>query len=308
MQLVLMTEPQMGGTYEDLLFAAKTADDAGLAGFSRSDHYYWSGKPGLPVTDAFTSLGGIARETRRVRLGVLVSPITFRHPAVLAKSAASIDEMSGGRFDLGVGTGWMEAEHEAFGLPFPSQKDRFARLTEALQYLRAAFDGGSFDGQFFSFNADSRPRPSGVRLLVGGSGPEKTPTLAGRFADEYNHTATAPEKLAAKIEVMKEAARDAGRNPDEITVSVMGPAMLAPSDGRLSELMTAAAAVRNVSVTELEERWNSARVPRGTPERAADAMAAFSSVGVDKYYFQWFDLPDRAGVAEQVELAARLKL
>ena len=298
----------MGGTYEDLLFAAQTAEEAGLAGFSRSDHYYWSGEPGLPATDAFTTLGGVARETRRVRLGVLVSPITFRHPAVIAKSAASIDEMSGGRFDLGVGTGWMEAEHNAFGLPFPPVKERFERLGEVLQYLRAAFGGESFNGRYFSFEADARPRPTGINLLVGGSGPHKTPTLAGRLADEYNQFAIAPDQLITKIEVMKAAAQEAGRNPDEITVSLMGPAMLAASDGRLAQLMTAAAAFRNVSVTELEDRWKSAQVPVGTPDRVAEALAAFSAVGVEKYYFQWFDLPDRDGIVEQVELAAGLKL
>jgi alkanesulfonate monooxygenase SsuD/methylene tetrahydromethanopterin reductase-like flavin-dependent oxidoreductase (luciferase family) len=303
-----MTEPQLGGTYDDLLFAAQAAEQAGLYGFSRSDHYYWSGEPGLPATDAFTTLGGLARETKRVRLSVLVSPITFRHPAVIAKSAASLDEMSDGRFDLGVGTGWMEAEHAAFGLPFPPRTERFGRLEESLQYLRAAFDGGSFAGRYYSFEADARPRPTGLHLLVGGSGPEKTPTLAGRFADEYNHFAIAPEQLAVKIEIMKEAARAAGRNPDNITVSVMGPAMLATDDGRLSELMKKAATFRNISVSELEDRWNAAGVPRGTPDRAAEGFAAFSAVGVTKYYLQWFDLPDRAAIAEQVELAAGLRL
>jgi len=308
MRLVLMTEPQLGGTYDDLLFSAQSAEKAGLYGFSRSDHYYWSGESGLPATDAFTTLGGLARETKRARLTVLVSPITFRHPAVVAKAAASIDEMSGGRFDLGVGTGWMEAEHTAFGLPFPERKERFSRLEESLQYLRAAFTGGTFEGEFYTFNADARPRPTGISLIVGGQGPKKTPALAGRFADEYNHFAIAPDQLAMKIEVMKEAASAAGRNPDDITVSVMGPAMLAPDDGRLSELMNKAAAFRNISVGELEERWTAARIPRGTRERAEEAFAAFSAVGVSKYYLQWFDLPDRVAVAEQVELAAGLKL
>lgn len=302
-----MTEPQLGGSYDDLLFAARQAEEGGLAGFSRSDHYYWTGQPGLPATDAFTTLGGLARETNRLRLCVLVSPITFRHPAVIAKAAASIDEMSGGRFDLGVGTGWMEAEHMAFGLPFPPRKERFSRLEESLQYLRAAFTGGAFEGRYYSFDADAQPRPTGLRIVVGGQGPTKTPALAGRFADEYNHFAISPEELAVKIDVMREAARAAGRNPDEITVSVMGPAMLAPDDGRLAELMRDAAAFRNISVSELEERWNTAGVPRGTPERAAEAFAAFSAVGVTKYYLQWFDLPDRSGIAQQVELATKVK-
>ncbi len=307
MRFVLMTEPQLGGTYDDLLFAAQTAERAGLYGFSRSDHYYWSGEPGLPATDAFTTLGGLARETKRARLTVLVSPITFRHPAVIAKAAASIDEMSGGRFDLGVGTGWMEAEHTAFGLPFPPRKERFSRLEESLQYLRAAFTGGTFEGKFYTFDAEARPRPSGVNLIVGGQGPQKTPALAGRFADEYNHFAIAPEQLAVKMEVMKEAASAAGRNPDDITVSVMGPAMLAPDDARLSELFDKAAAFRNITVSELEERWATARIPYGRPEKVLDAFAAYAAVGVTKYYLQWFDLPDRAAVEEQVGLAAGLK-
>jgi alkanesulfonate monooxygenase SsuD/methylene tetrahydromethanopterin reductase-like flavin-dependent oxidoreductase (luciferase family) len=308
MRFVLMTEPQLGGSYDDLLFAAQTAEQAGLVGFSRSDHYYWSGEPGLPATDAFTTLGGLARETKRARLTVLVSPITFRHPAVIAKAAASIDEMSGGRFDLGVGTGWMEAEHTAFGLPFPERKERFSRLEESLQYLRAAFTGGTFEGKFYTFNADARPRPSGISLIVGGQGPQKTPALAGRFADEYNHFAIAPEQLAPKIEVMRSAASDAGRNPDEITVSVMGPAMFASDQATLDELLNRAAAFRNITVSELEERWNTALVPYGTPEKVLDRFARLVEVGVTKYYLQWFDLPDRAAVAEQVELAAGLKL
>ena len=307
MRLVLMTEPQLGGTYDDLRFAAQTAERAGLDGFSRSDHYYWRGQPAFPATDAFSTVAGLARETDRVRLTILVSPITFRHPAVIAKSAASLDEMSGGRFDLGLGAGWMEAEHTAFGLPFPSRKERFSRLEESLQYVRAAFTGGSFEGRFYSFEGDMQPRPSGVRLVVGGSGPEKTPTLAGRFADEYNHGSIAPRKLAVKIEVMKEAATAAGRNPDDITVSVMGPSMLAPNAQRHAELLETAR-FRKVPVKELEESLDAEGAPHGTPDRAAEAFAAYAAVGVSKYYLQWLELGDRAGIAEQVEMAAGLKL
>ena len=132
-----MTEPQLGGSYQDLLDTARWAEDHGLAAFARSDHYYWSGEP-TDANDAFTTFGGIARETSRIGLVVLVSPLTFRHPAVIAKAAASLDEMSDGRFDLGIGTGWMELEHEVFGLPFPDWSERFARLEEALPYVQAA--------------------------------------------------------------------------------------------------------------------------------------------------------------------------
>ncbi|HSL26680.1 MAG TPA: TIGR03560 family F420-dependent LLM class oxidoreductase [Acidimicrobiia bacterium] len=303
---MLMTEPQMGGSYDDLLAAARAAESAGLDGFARSDHYYWSREPGRPTTDAFVSLGGLARETTRIRLGVLVSPVTFRHPAVIAKSAATIDQMSGGRFDLGLGTGWMEEEHTAFGLPFPGWKERFERLEETLQYLRAAFGGTSFEGRYYRTDADARPRPVGLRLMVGGSGPEKTPALAGRYADEYNHFITAPDQLRSKIERMWESASAQGRDPASITVSVMGPAVLAADDLRLGELLAAAAAFRNLGVPELVERWEKAGVPMGSAERTAEALAALEAVGVGKYYLQWLDVTDRDGIAEQAEQAGRL--
>ena len=119
MQFFLMTEPQLGGGYDQLSWAARYAEDAGLTGFARSDHYYWRAGEPKAATEALTSLGGLARDTSRIRLAVLVSPITFRHPSNLAKSAATLDQMSSGRFDLGLGTGWMEQEHETFGIDFP---------------------------------------------------------------------------------------------------------------------------------------------------------------------------------------------
>jgi alkanesulfonate monooxygenase SsuD/methylene tetrahydromethanopterin reductase-like flavin-dependent oxidoreductase (luciferase family) len=231
-------------------------------------------------------------------LAVLVTPITFRHPAVISKSAATLDEMTAGRFDLGVGTGWMEAEHDAFGIPFPSWKERFARLEEALQYIRASFSGQSFEGKYYRTEAEALPRPRGVRLIVGGSGPDKTPTLAGTYADEYNHFAIAPAELAPKIDKVRQAAAAAGRDPATITMSVMGPAVLARTAPLFSRLMEEAARFRNVSVEALTERWRTAGVPMGTPEQAAPAFAAYERAGVSKYYLQWLDLTDHRGIDE----------
>lgn len=295
MQFSLMTEPQLGGSYDDLARAAHRAEDAGLSSFARADHYYWPARP-MPTTDAFTSLGGLTQSLRSIRMAILVTPITFRHPAVIAKSAATLDEMSGGRFDLGVGTGWMEAEHQVFGLPFPSWKERFARLEESLQYIRASFTGQAFEGSFYRTDAEALPRPSHVRILVGGSGPEKTPTLAGRYADEYNHFAIAPADLAPKIARVREAATAAGRDPQSITISVMGPAVLASSTGVFAGLMAEAARFRNVTVEALTERWQKAGVPMGMPEQAASAFAAYEEVGVDRYYLQWLDVTDYRGL------------
>ena len=297
MQFSLMTEPQLGGSYDDLARAAHRAEEAGLWSFARADHYYWPAKP-MPTTDAFTSFGGLARELNRIRLAILVTPITFRHPAVIAKSAATLDEMSGGRLDLGLGTGWMEAEHHAFGLPFPPWKERFARLEESLQYIRASFTGQAFEGAFYRTDADALPRPGHIRILVGGSGPEKTPTLAGRYADEYNHFSIAPADLAPKIARVRKAAAEAGRDPQSITMSVMGPAVLASSTAVFGGLMAEAARFRNVTVEALTERWQKAGVPMGTPDQAATVFGALEEVGVEKYYLQWLDLTDHRGIDE----------
>ena len=297
MQFSLMTEPQLGGTYHDLAWAARRTDEAGLVSFARADHYYWAAGP-KPTTDAFTSFGGLARELDKTRLAILVTPITFRHPAVISKSAATLDEMTGGRFDLGVGTGWMEAEHQAFGIPFPSWKERFARLEEALQYIRASFAGEPFEGNYYRTDANALPRPHQVRLMVGGSGPEKTPALAGKYADEYNHFSIAPSDLAPKIDKVRQAAVAAGRDPHTITMSVMGPAVLASTPSAFQELMTGAASFRNVTVEALTERWRTAGIPMGTPEEAAPAFAAYEQVGVSKYYLQWLDLTDHRGIDE----------
>ena len=295
MEFSFMAEPQLGGTYQDLVRAARRAQEAGLGSFARADHYYWSAGP-RPTTDAFISLAGLTREVEQIRLGILVTPVTFRHPAVIAKSAATLDEMSDGRFDLGIGTGWMEAEHEAFGIPFPSWKERFARLEESLQYILAAFRGEAYEGTFYRTNADALPRPINVRVMVGGSGPEKTPYLAGRYADEYNHYAVAPGELAPKVARMREAAAAAGRDAGTITTSVMGPAVLASSQSAFSDMMAKAARFRNVTVDALTERWSKAGVPMGTPDQASESFAALEQVGVAKYYLQWLDLTDHAGI------------
>jgi alkanesulfonate monooxygenase SsuD/methylene tetrahydromethanopterin reductase-like flavin-dependent oxidoreductase (luciferase family) len=305
MQFSFMTEPQLGGSYEDLARAARLTEEAGLVSFARADHYYWSAGP-KPTTDAFTSFGGLARELDKTRLAILVTPITFRHPAVISKSAATLDEMTGGRFDLGVGTGWMEAEHQAFGIPFPSWKERFARLEEALQYIRASFSGQPFEGRYYRTDAEALPRPGGIRLIVGGSGPEKTPALAGTYADEYNHFAIAPSELAPKIARVREAAAAAGRDPASVTMSVIGPAVLASDATTFADVMAGAARFRNVTVEALTKRWQRAGVPMGTPEQAAAAFADYEEIGVDKYYLQWLDLTDRSGIDQVLQVAGAL--
>ncbi len=306
MRFALMTEPQLGGGYDDLSFAARTAESAGLDTFARSDHYYWTKGDPVAATEAFSSLGGIARETSRIRLTVLVSPITFRHPSFIAKAAATLDQMSAGRFDLGIGTGWMEEEHHAFGIDFPAWKERFARLEEALAYVRASFDGEAFEGNFYRTTAAPLPRPSGLQVIVGGSGPDKTPNLAGRYADEYNMFVRPLEDLAVRREAMTEAARAAGRDPDQITISMMGPAVIAEDQAGLKSHLAKAAAFRDITVDALVDRWKKTGVPFGTVDEVTDAFGRLGEAGIDKYYLQWLQLDDHEGVSDLVSLADRL--
>lgn len=292
-----MTEPQLGGTYQQILALARWSEANGLASFARSDHYYSGRKPKPAATDAMATLAGLARDTDQIRLGVLVSPITFRHPAVIAKTAATIDEMSGGRLDLGVGTGWMEAEHTAFGIPFPDWPERFARLEEALRYLRSAFDGGSFTGSYYRLDAEVLPKPGGVRLMVGGSGQSRTPRLAGLHADEYNQFLSAPDELALRIDAMRRAAGDR-----RVLVSVMGGTLVGRTDGEYRERLQAAAAARGKAPEVFESELEVDGVPLGTPSRVAERIEQLEAVGVQRWYVQWLDLADLAGFATTMDL------
>ncbi|MFP3915720.1 MAG: LLM class flavin-dependent oxidoreductase [Actinomycetota bacterium] len=296
MELSCMTEPQVGATYDELLTLARWSEENGLHSFARSDHYYW--RDPKPATDAFATLAGLARETSTIRLAVLVTPLTFRHPAVIAKNAATIDQMSGGRLDLGVGTGWMEEEHTAFGFPFPAWDERYARLEEAIDYLQAAFGAGHgrFSGEHYRLDADVHPKPSGLRLILGGSGPTRTPRMAGEKADEYNCLIQPASEIASRIEVMRQAAGDR-----DVTATVMGPTLVGRSDAEYKERLEASAARRDIPPQDLERRYEEVGLPMGTPSRAAETLAALEEAGVERYYVQWLDPADVSGFAATIE-------
>jgi alkanesulfonate monooxygenase SsuD/methylene tetrahydromethanopterin reductase-like flavin-dependent oxidoreductase (luciferase family) len=306
MDFALMTEPHLGGSYEQLLSLAHWARDAGMAGFARSDHYYLNRTPRPDATDAFATMAGIARETDRIRLTVLVSPITFRHPAVIVKNAVTIDQMSGGRFDLGIGTGWYEFEHDAFGLPFPPWRERFDRLEEALQYTNHAIgrSDGPMTGRYYSLDADVQPKPAGLRLIVGGSGPRRTPALAGTYADEYNHFVATPEVIAPKIELLRAAAADAGRDPNTISVSMMGTILTSPDRSRYRARLEAIASRRGKDTDELEAAWIAEGVPMGSPEQTREMIRALEAVGVSTFYIQHLDLDDLSNLEDAMTVLA----
>lgn len=299
MEFSLMTEPHLGGTYDQQLEAARWAENEGLTSFARCDHYLSGGDPTPDATDAFAALSGLARDTSEIRLCVLVTPITFRHPAVIVKNAVTIDQMSGGRFDLGIGTGWMELEHRAFGIPFPEWHERWSRFEEALDYLDAAFGDGpaEFKGEHYTLDADVKPKPIGIRRIIGGGGPRRTPTLAGNRADEYNFFICPPDQARQKVSVMREAAGD--RN---VEATVMGPALVARTDSGYQERLSAAAAKRDLSAEDFEKRLMDNGIPVGTPERVAESVAALEAAGVQRIYVQWLDLDDLDTMRETVSI------
>jgi alkanesulfonate monooxygenase SsuD/methylene tetrahydromethanopterin reductase-like flavin-dependent oxidoreductase (luciferase family) len=293
MQWALMTEPHLGMTYDTLLRMARFSEEAGLDAFARSDHYYAARIDRGNATDALATLAGLARETERIELVVLVSPITFRHPAVLAKTAATIAEMSGDRLALGVGTGWMDAEHRKFGLPFPALGERFDRLEETLHYLHHAFGRtpGGYTGRHYTLENDEvYPRPGRIRLIVGGSGERRTPRLAGALADEYNCFLRAEDDLAERIDRVRVAAERAGRDPAAVRFSVMTQAIVGETPGDFAHNLDRVAAVDpfRASAAEIEEHHRQRRYPIGTGPEARERIAELAATGVDRIYLQQF--------------------
>ncbi len=287
-----MVEPQAGGSYEELLGLARWADEAGLASFTRADHYL-DQENSRPTTDALTSFAGLARETTDVKLTILVTPLTFRHPAVIAKTAATLDEMSGGRFELGVGTGWMESEHARFGMELPDLRTRFSLLYETLAYVRTAFgreEGDTYEGRHFQLDvAEVLPRPTGsLPIIIGGGGPKKTPRLAGRFADEYNMFMTDAETLAGRLEHMRAAAEEAGRDADKIKISMVSQVIGGTDQADYEERLGAAAAARDLEPKELEDRFRARGMFCGTHDQLAERATELRALGVGRLYVQHY--------------------
>lgn len=288
---------------------ARWAEERGLAAFALPDHYLQStrgDRAAEPVYDSFPLLAGLARETDGIRLSMLVSPVTFRHPAVLAKNAVTIDAMSGGRFSLGIGTGWLETEHEVFGIPFPPRRERFDRLEESLAYLRASFspDAPGFEGRYYQLAPQLvSPQPSPTfHLVVGGMGPRRTPELAGRYADEFNVYPAPPDEMAARIALARTAAEEAGRDPDRLLISSSGALLVGSDEADYQERLRALAAGVGATVDELEEHFKPRNTPRGTADQVREQLASMESVGVERFYVQALYGPEIAPIEETLSL------
>ena len=299
MDFRIFTEPQQGATYDDLLAVARTAEDAGFDAFFRSDHYlHMSGDGGAGPTDAWVTLAGLARETERIRLGTLVTAATFRLPGPLAIAVAGVDQMSGGRVELGIGAGWFKGEHTAYGIDFPDVRERFDRFEEQLAVITGlwATPAGrtyTHDGSHYPMvDAPALAKPvqqGGVPIIVGGSGKRRTPALAARYASEFNAAFQSPEDSRVLFERVRAACEEQRRDPDELTLSAVGVLCLGDDEATLAR--RAAALGREVA----ELRRNGFA---GSRDEVVDRIGRYAEAGATRLYFQVLDLADLDHVEE----------
>jgi F420-dependent oxidoreductase-like protein len=313
MQLRIFTEPQQGATYQQLLAVARTAEDCGFDGFFRSDHFLADlkfpvggpgGEPGS--SDAWVTLGALAVQTSTIRLGTLMTAATFRLPGPLAIAVAGVDQMSSGRVELGLGTGWFKEEHAAFGIPFPSVTSRFDRLQEQLEVISGLWETApgesfSYTGKHYRLDrAPALPRPvqqPRPPIIIGGSGPRRTPSLAARFAAEFNIPYASLAEAAAQFDRVRAACRAAGRDPASIVLS----AALVICCGRTDREVVRRAESLGWAVSHLRETGLA-----GSPAEVIDTAARWAEIGCERLYLSVLDLSDLdqlALVAEEVRPA-----
>ena len=293
MKLRIFIEPQQGADFATQARVAQATEELGFDAFFRSDHFLAMGQDGLPgPTDSWVTLGALALQTSRIRLGTMVTAATFRLPGPLAIAVAQVDQMSGGRVDLGIGTGWFETEHTAYGIPFPSLKERFDRLEEQLAVITGLWQ--TPEGQTFSYSgahyqlADSpalpkpaqRPRPP---VILGGAGPRRTPRLAAQYADEFNSAFRDLAETEAGFGRVRDACTAAGRDPGSMRFSAAQTVVCGKDDAevarRASAIGWSAEDLRTSGIT-------------GTPAHVVDTIGEFGRAGADTIYLQVLDLSD----------------
>jgi len=293
MLLRIFTEPQQGARYAALLSVARAAEELGFDAFFRSDHYLTMAGSGLPgPTDAWITLAGLAVQTSRIRLGTLMSPVTFRLPGPLAIAVAQVDQMSGGRAELGLGTGWFDAEHTAYGIPFPPLAERFARLEEQLKIVTGLWetaegDTFSFSGTHYSLSGSpalpkpvQRPRPP---VLIGGAGQRQTPRLAASFADEYNIPFASIADSATAFDRVRQACQEAGRDPGSLVYSAAQTVCCGRDEAELARRAQAT----GQQLADLRQTGLA-----GSPAEIVDKLGQFADAGASRAYLQVLDLDD----------------
>ena len=287
MELRVFTEPQQGATYDDLVAVAQEAERLGFGAFFRSDHYVAFSGDGQPgPTDAWITMAGLARDTTRIRLGTLVTPVTFRRPGPLAISVAQVDQMSGGRVELGLGTGWHDGEHAKYGIPFPPMKARFEMLEEQLQIVKGLWSDGpfSFDGTHYELvDAPALPKPvqrPGPPIIVGGYGATRTPRLAATYADEFNVPMGPLDVTAQQFERVRAACEVTGRT---VVLSAAQTICVGKDEAEVRR--------RAEAIGQTAEQLRATGLG-GTPAEVVDKIGAFASAGASRIYLQTLDLSD----------------
>jgi F420-dependent oxidoreductase-like protein len=290
MELRVFTEPQQGATYDDLLRVALEAERLGFGAFFRSDHYLAMGTDGLPgPSDAWITLAGLARETSTIRLGTMMTSATFRHPGPLAISVAGVDQMSGGRVELGLGAGWYDAEHTAYGIPFPDTGERFDVLEEQLAVITglwASTGDFSFDGKHYTvIDSPGLPKPVQEKppVLIGGRGRNRTPALAARYADEFNLPFVPFDKGLPQLDRVRQACEAIGRDPGSMRLS---SALVLCVGADEQEFRRRAAAIGH-DPDELR-----ADQLGGTVPEVVDRIGRYAESGQSRLYLQTLDLHD----------------
>lgn len=290
MDFRIFTEPQQGATYDDILDVAQATERLGFDAFFRSDHFMTMGGDGLPgPTDAWLTLAALARETSRIKLGTLVTSATFRHPGLLAVSVAQVDQMSGGRAELGLGTGWFAQEHAAYGVPFPTK--RFGLLEEQLELITGLWNTPhgekyNFTGEHYQItDSPALPKPTQAQIpvIVGGSGPQRTPALAARYATEFNTPFLEFDKLKPTYAGVRAACEAIDRDPNELTYSSAFVVCVGKDQAEFERR----AQVIGREPDELREHGIA-----GTVDQAIEAIARAQSQGAQRLYLQVLDLAD----------------
>jgi F420-dependent oxidoreductase-like protein len=295
-----MTEPQQGLSYDEILAIARAAESAGLEAFFRSDHYAsFPGGSGKPTTDAWATLAGLARETSTIRLGTLVSPVTFRIPGNLAKLIQTVDEMSGGRIEAGFGAGWNADEHAQLGIPFPDIGERYDMLTEQMAIIHGLWtepDGWSYDGEHWQVRGAmrhgeiARGGRKHPHILFGGKGGPRLAGLVARYGDEFNLNSASPEDAPEAYARVRAACEEIGRDPNEVVYSAMTGVLVAETEGdlraRVADLLSALGQGETDGDAWLAERRR--RWIMGTPDEARERVQAFEERGTQRIMLQDF--------------------
>lgn len=314
MRYALMTEPQQGLSYEEILAIARTAEEAGIEAFLRSDHYAsFPGGSGLPTTDAWTTLAGLARETTRIRLGVLVSPVTFRIPGTFSKVIQTVDEMSGGRVEAGFGAGWNADEHAQLGIPFPEIDERYDMLEEQMAIIHGLWterDGWSYEGKHWQVRGAMRHGEiarGGRRhphIIFGGKGGPRLAKLVARYGDEFNLNSASPEDAGPAYARIRRACEAIGRDPDEVVYSAMTGVLVAETEGDLRARVADLLSGMGQGDGDAEEwlRQRRGRWVMGTPDEAHERVRSLAEAGTQRIMLQDFLPRD----LDQVRLMGRI--